>query len=173
MRALIIYSIAAWAMLLGPPALAAGAQPPAAGEPQQHTPEQGPAEQRQQTGSGGAQEDKISPEQRMRRRFPQPIRVGDLVGLPILDDDDSTIGRIKHVVRTNEGKILLIVPYGGLFGLGRRLVPVPIEAVAILGRQVAALDMPIEEFEKAPTWYGANSRPLGNDEIIRIAITRR
>ena len=109
----------------------------------------------------------------MRRRFPQPVRVGDLIGLPVLDWQDSTIGRIKYVVRTSEGKILLIVPYGGVLGLGARLVPVPIETVAMLGWQVAALDMAREDFEKAPTWYGSNSQPIGHDEIIRVAITRR
>jgi hypothetical protein len=119
------------------------------------------------------QEATVTPEERMRRRFPQPVRVGDLIGLPVLDDYDSTIGRIKLVVRTDAGKILLIVPYEGLFGIGRRLVPVPIEAVAILGRQVAALDMPRAAFDTAPTWYGSSSVPLGNDDIIRIAITSR
>ena len=152
MHALIVLAVVGCA-LLGAEARAAGPAQPQGAEP--------------------AQEEKVSPEERMRRRFPQPVRVGDLIGLPILDWTDSTIGRIKLVVRTNEGKILLIVPYGGLFGLGQRLVPVPIEVVAMLGRQVAALDMPIEEFEKAPTWYGSNAAPLGNDEIIRVAITRR
>jgi hypothetical protein len=154
MRAVMSFFVVAFALLLGAHALAAGASPAEPNQP-------------------GAQEETVSPEERMRRRFPQPVRVGDLIGLPILDWSDSTIGRIKLVVRTNEGKILLIVPYGGLFGLGQRLVPVPIEVVAMLGRQVAALDMPIEEFEKAPTWYGSNAAPLGNDEIIRVAITRR
>ena len=60
-----------------------------------------------------------------------------------------------------------------MLGLGQRLVPVPIELVAMLGRQVAALDMDREAFEKAPTWYGQNSEPIGPNEIIRIAITRR
>jgi hypothetical protein len=138
--------------------LAAGAQPGEAG---------------QQAGAGGAPPEQMSPEERMRRRFPQPVRVGDLIGLPVLDWQDSTIGRIKSVVRTGEGKILLIVPYGGLFGLGARLVPVPIETVAMLGRQVAALDMAREDFAKAPTWHGANGTPIAPDAIIRIAITRR
>ena len=160
MRALSVLAFLAFTLLLTPSAFAAGAQ---SGEPGQKPPEQ----------AGGAQEEPVSPEEKMRRRFPQPVRVGDLIGLPVLDGQDSTIGRIKFVVRTREGKILLIVPYGGVLGLGQRLVPVPIEVVAMLGRQVAALDMPREAFEKAPTWYGSNSQPIGHEEIIRVAITRR
>jgi hypothetical protein len=101
------------------------------------------------------------------------VRVGDLIGLPLLDENDSTISRIEQVVRTGEGKILLIVPYGGLFGLGRRFIAVPIEVVAILGRQVAAVDMPRDEFSQAPTWYGSGAVPIEAHETIRIAIVRR
>ena len=61
-----------------------------------------------------------TPEQKMQKRFPQPVRVGDLIGLPVLDDDDSTIGRVRQVVRTPEGKIKLIVSYGGWLGFGAR-----------------------------------------------------
>jgi hypothetical protein len=67
-------------------------------------------------------EENLSPEEKMRRRFPQPVRVGDLIGLPLLDRDDSTLGYVRHVVRTPEGKIQLIVNQGRLFGWGGRLV---------------------------------------------------
>src|SRR5262245_59866862 len=79
----------------------------------------------------------LSPAQKMQRRYPQPVRVGDLVGLPVLDFDDRTLGYIAAVVRTADGKIKLIVPYGDFLGWRRRPVAVPIEVVAIAGRQVA------------------------------------
>jgi hypothetical protein len=123
-----------------------------------------------------------SPEEKMNRRFPQPVRVGDLIGLPVLDWRDSTIGYIRQVVRTPAGKVQLIVPYGrwlgwagwgGPFDWGRRLVAVPLETVAILGRQVAALDMPREDFDAAPTYVASQATPLPPSDTIRIAITRR
>jgi len=125
---------------------------------------------------------KLSPEETMARRFPQPVRVGDLIGLPVLDDQDSTIGYIREVVRTRAGKIQLVVPYGHWFGWirtggpfdwDRRPVGVPIETVAILGRQVDALDMSREEFDKAPTYEAARNTALGPDEMIKIALGRR
>jgi hypothetical protein len=127
--------------------------------------------------SGGdektAGEKKLSPEEKMLRRFPQPVKVGDLIGLPVLDWDDLTIGHVRHVVRTPVGKIQLVVTYGGWFGLGQRLVPVPIEVVAILARQIAALDMPRAEFDKAPTWSESQTMTIAADEMIKIAVTRR
>ena len=56
--------------------------------------------------------------ERMQRRFPQPVRVGDLIGLPVLDDDNRTLGHVRQVVRTPQGKIKLIVAYGGFLGSG-------------------------------------------------------
>ena len=120
----------------------------------------------------------ISPEEKMARRFPQPIKVGDLVGLPVLDWSDRTIGYVQQVVQTPEGKIQLIVPYRAWFGWlsvawGTRPVAVPIETVAMLGRQVAALEMPREAFDAAPTFSAAQATPIGPNETIRIAITKR
>jgi hypothetical protein len=109
----------------------------------------------------------------MERRYPQPVRVGDLIGLPVLDDDDRTLGRVQSVVRTPDGKILLIVPYGGFLGWGRRPVAVPIEVVAIAGRQIAALDMTRAEFAAAPAWSDTHSRALSPGDTIRIGLYRR
>lgn len=109
----------------------------------------------------------------MERRFPQPVRAGDLIGLPVLDYFDRTIGRVRLVERTSQGKIRLVVPYGRYFSWRRRQVPVPIERVAIAGRQLAALDMSWEEFDSAPTWTGAGAQAIPADEKIRIALYKR
>ena len=118
-----------------------------------------------------------TPEERMNRRYPQPVRVGFLIGLPVLDGKDSTFGYIREVVRTPDGKIVLVVPYRAWLGWaptdwGRKPVAVPIETVAILARQVAALDFSAEQFAAAPA-YAAQGTALGADETIRIAVTRR
>lgn len=113
----------------------------------------------------------------MARRFPQPSPVRALIGRPVLDDHDNTIGTVQRVVRTPEGKILLIVRYGGWFGwIGwwQRPVAVPIERVAMIGPNVAAIDMPVEQFQTAPTWQPTpDIRDIAPDETIRVAVTRR
>ncbi len=100
----------------------------------------------------------------MNSRYPQPIKVGDLIGLPVLDYSDSTIGYVRNVVRTPAGKIQLIVTQGGWpagWSTWRsRLVAVPIETVAILGRQLAALEMTREQFVTAPTWSEAEGQAI-------------
>jgi hypothetical protein len=124
-----------------------------------------------------AKEEQLSPEQQMRRRFPQPARVRDIVGLPVLDWSDNTLGYVQRVVRTRDGKIQLIVRYGGWFGwIGwwQRPVAVPIEVIALIGPHIGALDMTTEQFRTAPTWQpSADSTEIPAEEIIRVAITRR
>jgi hypothetical protein len=114
----------------------------------------------------------LAAEERMRRRFPQPVRVGDLIGVPVLDDSARTLGLVRQVVRTPQNKIELIVSYGGWFGWGARPVAVPIEVLGIAGRQLASLDMPRSEYAAAPTWQGGDVTPLSNDDSIRVALAR-
>ena len=123
----------------------------------------------------GADKD-VSPEERMQKRFPHPVRVGFLVGLPVLDNDDNTLGYVQRVVRTPAGKIHLIVRYGGWFGwIGwwQRPVAVPLELVGMLGAAVAALEMFPADFRQAPTWSAGDSKDLGLDETIKVALTKR
>ena len=115
----------------------------------------------------------MTPPERMQARFPQPVRVGDLIGLPLLDDNSCTLGHVREVVRTADDKIELIVAYGGLLGWGARLVAVPIEVVGIQGRELASLDMPRSEYAAAPTWRDAGAQPLPKDSMIKIALARR
>ena len=115
-----------------------------------------------------------TPESRMSHRFPQKVKVGDLIGLPVLDDNDVTLGRVTQLVRSPEGKIKLIVSYSRWFGWFGRPVGVPIEVVAILAKQIASLDMKPPEYDAAPTWSPAGGdRPVASGETIRVALTRR
>jgi hypothetical protein len=116
-----------------------------------------------------------TPEERFQRRLPQPVKVADLIGLPVLDDNQSTLGYVQRVVRTPAGKIDLIVSYNpwfGWFGWFGRPVAVPIQFVGIFGRNIASLDMSRQDFAEAPTWSGAGAKPIPTTETIRIGLTR-
>jgi hypothetical protein len=115
-----------------------------------------------------------SPEARMKRRFPQKVRVGDLLGLEVVDGDNRVFAKVHEVVRTPDQKIKLIVVFDRwLQWFGGRLVAAPIEVVAIVGKQIASMDMEPDDYRKAPTWMASQGTKIPDDEIIRIAITRR
>jgi hypothetical protein len=112
-------------------------------------------------------------EKRMQMRFPQPVRVGFLIGLPMLDDDNGTLGYVRDVVRGPDGKIKLIVSYSRWWGWFGRPVAVPLDVVGIFGRQIASLDMEPDEYAAAPTWAAGAEQSISPDETIRIALARR
>jgi hypothetical protein len=106
-------------------------------------------------------------------RIQQWVRVGDLIGLRVFDDNDATIGFVRQVVRTPDGRIQLIVAHSGVLGLGGRLVAVSIEAVAIFGRQLASLDMKPEEYTWVHRSYrGTKKSPDRPDEALTRARER-
>jgi hypothetical protein len=112
-------------------------------------------------------------EQRMRRRFPQPVRVGDLIGLPVLDDSSRTLGYVRAVVRTPQNKIELIVDYDGWFGWDARPVAVPIELIGIQGRQLVSLDMSRADYTAAPTWQRGVETTISDSDSVSVALGRR
>jgi hypothetical protein len=120
-----------------------------------------------------SEQKQLTPEQKMAKRFPQPVRVSFLLGLPVLDENSTIIGYVHAVVRTPEGKIQLVMPIGGFLGFGSRLIPIPIEIVGMLGAQVAVVDMPGDRFQSSPTWTSLRAKPLDASETIRVALTRR
>jgi hypothetical protein len=127
----------------------------------------------QQATASGAAKDDDSLEAKYDRRFPQPTKVGHLIGLPVLDDNDVTLGRVRHVVRTPAGKLELIVSYSKWFGWFGRPVAVPIEAVVILALQLDSVEMQPDAYAKAPTWMPGNDQILPDSDIVRVALGRR
>jgi len=126
----------------------------------------------QQTPAGDDAKDDDSLQAKFNGRFPQEVKVGHLIGMPVLNDSDVTLGHVQKVARTPKGKIELIVSYSKWFGWFGRPVAVPIEVVGIEGRQVASLDMPRSEYAAAPTWQGRDATTLPDDATIRIALGR-
>ncbi len=114
-----------------------------------------------------------SPEARMSRRFPQKIKVAALLDIPVVDDDRKVLGYVRQVLRTPQGKIILVVAYSRWFGLFPRMVAVPIERVGILGRQVGSIDMPEQDYIAAPTYVAGAGTPIAPSETIRIALAKR
>jgi hypothetical protein len=127
----------------------------------------------QQTPAGDDAKDDDSLQAKFNGRFPQEVKVGHLIGMPVLNDSDVTLGHVQKVARTPKGKIELIVSYSKWFGWFGRPVAVPIEAVAILARQLDSVEMKPDEYEKAPTWSQGESQILPESHTVRVALGRR
>ncbi len=110
--------------------------------------------------------------ERYLKRLPQPVRVGDLIGLPMLDEQANTLGTVRQVVRTTQGQIELVVSYSRWWGWFGHPVAVPLEVVGIEGRQLVSLDMDPEEYAKAPVFNDPSATALPADATIRVALGR-
>jgi hypothetical protein len=106
------------------------------------------------------------------KRFPQPARVGDLIGMPVLDLNSQTLGYVQKVVQIPAGEIEFIVSYSRWWGWFGRPVAVPLEALGIKGGHLVSLDMQPSEYDAAPTWNDTGTTPLQVDATVRVALSR-
>ncbi|MBV9076848.1 MAG: hypothetical protein JO048_05125 [Methylobacteriaceae bacterium] len=106
------------------------------------------------------------------KRFPQPVRVGDLLGRRLLEPKEAqpVLGRVTGVNRRADGGIDLIVAAGGFLGFGAREVALPTEATALMGEYVALLGVPPEVLSKLPE--ARETSPVPREERIRMGITK-
>jgi hypothetical protein len=105
------------------------------------------------------------------KRFPQPVRVGDLIHRTILQPTESrhVLGHVVRVVRFDDGSEAIVMKYGGTWGIGGRDIAVPLDAMVLLGRELEVLDLTPEQLRGLPT-YGGAGRVLGADDIIHMGL---
>jgi Glycosyl transferase family 2 len=105
------------------------------------------------------------------KRFPQPVRVGDLIHRTVLEPKESrpVLGYVAFVIRLDDGSHAIVVEYGGLLGLGARPIAVPLQAMVLLGAELEILDFTPEQLNRFPTYAGAG-RSLGADDVINMGL---
>jgi hypothetical protein len=108
------------------------------------------------------------------RRFPQPVRVGDLLQRQVLRPVESqpTVGRVRDVVKRPDGGIDVVVDYGGAFGLFARPIAVPVDAMVLLGQYMEIADFTPEQLKQFKTYDATDMTPLPRDSIIRVGLAR-
>ena len=106
------------------------------------------------------------------RRFPQPVRVGAIVGQDLLQPVEAqpVLGRVAAVRMGGDGRVAVVVRTGGVFGFGGRLVAVPGDAVAYLGPQLALVGYTAEQLAGLPT--AGDGAALPGDATIRLGIVK-
>ena len=64
-------------------------------------------------------------------RFPQPVRVGDLLQRDVIQPVESQnfLGTLRQIVRNPDGTIAAVIDLGGFLGFGSRPVSVPVDAL--------------------------------------------
>ncbi len=107
------------------------------------------------------------------KRFPQPVRVGDLIHRTVLQPLESqpVLGHVAAVVRQGDGMVSVVVNYGGLFGIGARPIAVPVEAMTLVGYDMEIVDFTPRQLSGFPTYDGA-ATPIPLDATIKVSLSK-
>lgn len=107
-------------------------------------------------------------------RFPQPVRVGDLLGRAVLQpvESQNVLGRVRQVVRNPDGEIMVVIAFGGFLGWGTRLIAVPVDAMVLLGQDMEVVAYTPDELRRFPTFVPAGSSDVADDTIIRVGLAK-
>ena len=116
----------------------------------------------------------ISHAQAATKRFPQPVRVGDLIGRTVLRPLESrpVLGHVKQIVRTQDGTVDVVLDYAGLFGINGRLIAVPVDAMVLLGTEMEVVDFTPKQLEAFATFNGDGVNAIQPQETIHVGLAR-
>ncbi len=112
--------------------------------------------------------------ERAARRFPQPVRVGDLIDRKVLEprENQPVLGRVAALSRRPDGGADVVIRLGGWLGFGAHDVAVPVEAVGLLGEHLALLDVTPEQARALPRFDLAAAPIIAPDEVIRVGLVK-
>jgi hypothetical protein len=104
------------------------------------------------------------------KRFPQPVRVGDLIDRRVLEPVESRriLGHVERVIDLDHGPAI-VMSYGGFLGLGTHEIAVPLDAMVLLGTELEVLDYTPQQLAQFPV-YDGGGRVLGADQIIHVGL---
>lgn len=106
------------------------------------------------------------------QRFPQPVRVGDLVSRKVLDQDESRplLGRVIGVVKRPDGTLAVVMQYGGVLGFFTHPIAVPVNAMVLVGEDLAVAEYDPAQLKQFPTFKPDDGTPLPPDRVIRFPL---
>ncbi len=107
-------------------------------------------------------------------RFPQPVRVGQLVGEAVQQpvESQTLLGRVRAVVRAPDGELGVVVHYGGFRGIGGRDILVPLDAMALLGPVMEITGFTPRALDRFPDYRPAGEVVLGPDSVVRVGLAK-
>jgi hypothetical protein len=107
-------------------------------------------------------------------RFPQPVRVGDLIGREVLRPVESqdVLGRVRRVVRDKSGQIIVVVDFGGFLGFGTRPIAVPVDAMVLLGQDMEIVAYTPDQLRQFSTFSPSAATDVADDTIIKVGLAK-
>jgi PRC-barrel domain len=107
-------------------------------------------------------------------RFPQPVRVGDLLHRDVLRPVESQdlLGHVREVVRDSSGRIMVVIGFGGFLGFGSRPIAVPVNAMVLLGQDLEVVAFTPKQLRQFPTFSPSGTTPVPDDTVIKMGLAK-
>ena len=108
-------------------------------------------------------------------RFPQPVRVGDLLHRLVLQPVESQIilGRVYAVARDAQGNVVVVMNFGGFYGFGGRLIAVPVDAMVLLGQDMEVVAYTPAQLKTFPTYSPSPETAIVPDDTeIKVGLAK-
>ena len=107
-------------------------------------------------------------------RFPQPVRVGDLLHREVLQpvESQNVLGRVRRVVLDSKGTIEVVIDFGGFLGFGTRPIAVPVDAMVLLGEDMEVVAFTPQQLRKFPTLSASGTSPVPADTVIKVGLAK-
>ena len=107
-------------------------------------------------------------------RFPQPVRVGDLLRRDVIQPVESQnfLGTVQQIVRDPDGTLAAVINLGGFLGFGSRPVSVPVDALVLLGQEVEVDAFTPAQLRQLPTFSPGTAVPVPPDAVIKVGLAK-
>ena len=116
----------------------------------------------------------MSLEQSNAMRFPQPVRVGQLLGRLVLQpvESQTVLGHVRAVVRDTKGQILVVISFGGFLGVGSRLIAVPLDAMVLVGEVMEVAAYTPSQLRGFATFAAPGTTPVAADTVVKVGLAK-
>ena len=107
-------------------------------------------------------------------RFPQPVRVGDLIHRDVIEpvESQNRLGTVRQVVRGHDGTVAVVINYGGFLGFATRPITVPIDAMVLLGQDMEVVAYTPKQLKAFPTFSADGTTPVPPDTILKVGLAK-
>jgi hypothetical protein len=107
-------------------------------------------------------------------RFPQPVRVGDLIHRDVIEpvESQNRLGTVRQVVRGHDGTVAVVINYGGFLGFATRPIAVPIDAMVLLGQDMEVVAYTPRQLKAFPTFAADGTTPVPPDTILKVGLAK-
>ncbi len=118
----------------------------------------------------------MSLERSTAMRFPQPVRVGSLIGEDVQEPLEShvVLGHVRSLVRAPDGRTQVVIAYGGWLWteVGSRPIAVPLDAMVVVGPIMEIVAYKPAALRRFPTFSPAGTTPLPPDAMVEVGLAK-